>query len=80
VAGHGRAHWAHRRALLGGIYGRPVVFANAVLYVVGALSLLGSLPQAGATAAAWLVAAPLGALAIVYLALLFRGPFDPLGT
>jgi hypothetical protein len=71
-------NWLQRAAVLGGIYGRPVVLANVALYFVGALSLA----RAGASsyaAALWLAAAPMALLAAAYGALLLRGPFDPLG-
>jgi hypothetical protein len=70
-------NWLQRAAILGGIYGRPVVFANLVLYVVSALSLLRAL-LAGAPAALWLILIPMAAFAVAYGALLLRGPFDPL--
>lgn len=69
-------NWLHRGTLLGGIYGRPVVFANLVLYFVSALSALRALPAGGPRL--WFVAGPAAALAVVYGALLFRGPFDRL--
>jgi hypothetical protein len=72
-------NWSHRRALLGGIYGRPVVYPNFILYAVSALSLLGGLPRERAPVAGWVVAVPIIGLAVAYAALLFRGPFDPLG-
>jgi hypothetical protein len=71
-------NWLQRAAVLGGIYGRPVVFANLVLYFVSALSLLRALLGGGAPGVLWLVLAPLAALAAGYAALLLRGPFDPL--
>ena len=71
-------NWVGRGTLLGGIYGRAIVLANAVLYFVGALSLLRALAGGQAPAAWWLVFAPMAALAAVYWALLMRGPFDPL--
>lgn len=71
-------NWMQRAALLGGIYGRPVVFANVVAYLVGALSLLRALLDGTAPRAAWLVLVPLAVMALVYGALMLRGPFDPL--
>lgn len=70
-------NWLQRSALLGGIYGRPVVFTNLVLYFVGALSVLRAL-LGGAPAALWLVVVPMAAFGAAYGALLLRGPFDPL--
>ena len=71
-------NWSHRSTVLGGIYGRPVVLANLVLYLIGALALLKALQGPEASGALWFFAAPTTVLAMVYGALLFRGPFDPL--
>ena len=71
-------NWLQRGTLLGGIYGRAVVFANVALYFVSALSLLRALVGGAAPAAWWMVLAPMAALAVAYGALLLRGPFDPL--
>ena len=70
-------NWLQRSAILGGIYGRPVVFANLVLYFVSALSLLRVI-LGGGPAALWLMLVPMAAFAVAYGALLLRGPFDPL--
>ena len=71
-------NWLQRAALLGGIYGRPIVLANLALYFVSALSLLRALMSAGTPSALWLAFAPSAVLAAVYGALLLRGPFDRL--
>ena len=71
-------NWSQRAALLGGIYGRPVVLANLSLYLISALSLLRALLRDAAPAALWSLLVPLAVLAAVYGALLLRGPFDPL--
>lgn len=71
-------NWSHRAAVLGGIYGRPVVFANLVTYVVGALALLKPLQSPATSTTPWFLAVPMVVLAIAYGALLFRGPFGPL--
>lgn len=63
---------------MGGIYGRPVVFTNFVLYGIGALALLKTLQGPGGTHALWFFAAPTMVFAVVYGSLLFRGLFDPL--
>lgn len=72
-------NWLQRNAILGGIYGRPIVLANLALHFVSALSLLRALIDGSAPRALWALCAPLAALALVYGALLLRGPFDPLG-
>ncbi len=69
-------NWLQRATTLGGIYGRPLVLANLVLYGVSAASGLRALPTGGARL--WLVAAPAALLAGVYGVLLFRGPLDPI--
>jgi hypothetical protein len=70
-------NWLQRAAILGGIYGRPVVFANLVLYFVSALSLL-RVVLGGGPAVLWLMLVPMTAFAVAYGALLLRGPFDRL--
>jgi hypothetical protein len=64
-------NWLSKGSVLGGIYGRPVVMANAVLYFVTTMVLLRA-PFAGAA----LAAAVAGTFSLLYGALLFRGPFD----
>jgi len=71
-------NWSHRSTLLGGIYGRPVVSTNLVLYFVGSMVLLKALEGPLGSHALWFFAAPTMVLAVVYGALLVRGPFDPL--
>lgn len=67
-------NWLSRDARLGGIYGRPVVLANLVLYFVSATTALRALPVVGGIG--WTVAGPALVLAAAYAALLLRGPFD----
>jgi hypothetical protein len=69
-------NWLHRGAVLGGIYGRPIVVANAVLYFVSATSALRAAVVVGRPL--WAVVVVAGAFAAMYAALLFRGPFDDL--
>ena len=59
--------------MLGGVYGRPAVNLNLVLYLVSALGLLKA---EGATPALRIVTVPFAVMAMVYAALLLRGPFD----
>jgi hypothetical protein len=72
-------NWLSRSALLGGIYGRPVVATNLTLYTIGALGSLKALGDGAAAPLVWTVAAPMATFAVVYGALLLRGPFDSLG-
>ena len=71
-------NWLQRSMVLGGIYGRPIVLTNLVLYFVSALSLLRALLGGEAPGAVWTMAVPAAVLAVAYGALLFRGPFDPM--
>ncbi len=71
-------NWLQRSALLGGIYGRPIVLANLAVYFISALSLLRALPHAAAPAVLWVVLIPFAAMAAIYGALMLRGPFDSL--
>ncbi|HYH82035.1 MAG TPA: hypothetical protein VEX86_19670 [Longimicrobium sp.] len=73
-------NWLQRGAILGGIYGRPVVLANLALYFVSALSLLRMVAGGAAPVAAWGALALAGPLAAAYGALMLRGPFDPLSS
>jgi hypothetical protein len=68
-------NWINRRVVLGGVYGRPVVFANLIHYFIGALVLIKA-ARPDSPAMIWLLAVPATTLALAYGALLFRGPFD----
>jgi hypothetical protein len=70
-------NWLNRGALLGGIYARPVVLANAVFFLIGAASVFGTSSTLDATARrAQAVAGVLGLFALCYLWLMFRGPLE----
>jgi hypothetical protein len=71
-------NWLHRAAMLGGIYGRPVVLANGALYFVSAASLVRPLLAGTVPRLVWLLCVPAALLAAIYGALLLRGPFDAL--
>lgn len=77
--GVGAMNWLQRSARLGGIYGRPNVFANLTLHFVSALSLIRTLADWSASPLLWGATAVFAALALAYGALLMRGPFDPPG-
>ena len=70
-------NWNGRRNVMGGIFGRPQLMLNLVLYVVSALSLV-RVPATGVVP--WLLTVPMSLLAVAYGALLLRGPFDAPGA
>lgn len=68
-------NWLGRSQLVGGIYGRPVVLANATFYFMGSTVVLKEAARHGG-AAPWTVGLVLAAFAAVYWWLLLRGPFE----
>jgi len=68
-------NWIHRRAVLGGVYGRPVVVANLFHYFIAAMVLIRAIGR-GSPGPIWQLAVPAITLAAAYAALLWRGPFD----
>ena len=69
-------NWFSRGALLGGIYGRPVVVANATGYLIAAITLLKPMLAGAFRPAGWLLVFPVTALAVAYGWLMLRGPFE----
>jgi hypothetical protein len=68
-------NWNGRATLLGGIYGRPQVTLNLMIFMVGALSML----RANAPSLAlWSFTVPMSVLGLAYAAVFVRGPFDRL--
>jgi hypothetical protein len=67
-------NWLSQWTMLGGIYGRPVVAANATLYFITATVLLKVVARGDAPTALWLLFVPVVILAGIYVWLLFRGP------
>ncbi|HET8771615.1 MAG TPA: hypothetical protein VFM71_11585 [Gemmatimonadaceae bacterium] len=68
-------NWNGRNTVLGGVYGRPLVNLNLLLYFIGALGLAKS--GAGGLVT-WMLTAPMSLFALVYGVVLLRGPFDSL--
>ena len=68
-------NWLNKGARLGGIYGRPVILTNAILYFVSAMVLLkiAALPGVSAVLVAFAVVSVV--FALLYGWLMFRGPF-----
>ncbi|MEO7361104.1 MAG: hypothetical protein ABI120_12305 [Gemmatimonadaceae bacterium] len=69
-------NWQARKTILGGIYGRPVVYSNVMLFVVSALGVFKAALAPNASPILWLIVGPVAVFALVYGVLLFRGPFD----
>lgn len=69
-------NWSQRSKLIGGIYGRPMVYTNFILFFVGGLSMLKAWQAPGAPRMLGFAAAPVLLLAVGYGVLLFRGPLD----
>ena len=69
-------NWLNRGAMMGGIYARPVVFANATLYFISVLSLVRTAVRSGATTAVWGASLVFGIMTVIYGMLLFRGPLE----
>ena len=71
-------NWLQRSVVIGGIYARPLVYSNFVLYLISALSLVRVAITPTASRAPLVLAVPMVIFAVVYAALLLRGPFDAL--
>lgn len=72
--------WSQRGLTIGGIYGRPTVLANFALYFISSFSLARPAMTPGASLWLQLLALAFAAFALVYAALLMRGPFGSLTT
>ena len=70
----GALNWLSRSALLGGIYNRPIVVSNAVLYFVSTTVLLNTVARPDASLGIWVVIVAAAVFAGIYAWLLFRGP------
>lgn len=68
-------NWNQRRMIVGGIYGRPTVLANLMLYLVSAFSLGHPVLACGASPVMRALTVLFAVMAVVYGALLLRGPF-----
>ena len=68
-------NWLNKGARLGGIYGRPVVLTNAVVYFVSA-TVLVKIVSGPALTPVVIVTVVCALFAGLYAWLLFRGPLD----
>jgi hypothetical protein len=69
-------NWFSQTQLLGGIYGRHVVMANAMLYFVMMMVLVKIVVQSHAPGSLWIILGPAMIFAGIYGWLLFRGPLE----
>jgi hypothetical protein len=69
-------NWLNRSLLLGGIYGRPIVATNALLYFVTAMVLVKAVHPSESPVGMWILVLPAVVLAALYSWLLYRGPFE----
>jgi hypothetical protein len=69
-------NWLSQSGMLGGIYGRPVVFTNVALYFITATVLLKVVLRGDAQITLWLFFVAVVILAGIYAWLLFRGPLE----
>jgi hypothetical protein len=76
LLGVGALNWLSKGILIGGIYGRHIVMANAVLYFMTTIVLLKIVVRTDVAAALWIVLIPAVLFAGIYGWLLFRGPFE----
>lgn len=67
-------NWLSRSTLIGGIYGRPVVLTNLILYFIGSMVLLRALRDPATSPALWWLAVPYLMLTLVFGVALFKGP------
>lgn len=68
-------NWLQRGAIIGGAFMRPLVSANMMHYLVAVLVLWKGPPRRDSMLV-WTATIVVGLLAIVYGALLMKGPFD----
>lgn len=71
-------NWLQRSIVIGGIYARPLVYSNFMLYLVSALSLARVLASGAAPRGVWVLAVLMSIFAVAYAVLLLKGPFDAL--
>lgn len=68
-------NWLARFTMVGGIYGRAIVSANAAAYFVSAMVMLSAGRRLGFSTSMLAIAIVTLVMAAVYGYLLFRGPF-----
>ena len=73
LIGVGLLNWFSRQAVFGGIYGRPLGFANVALFVIGSLAL-GRAALAASSPALWALFALYAVFALAFVWIVFIGP------
>lgn len=76
LLGFGTLNWFSRGAILGGIYGRPVVAANTVFFFVSATSLIKAAIYVPQSMLRWALAGATTLLAFTYFWLMLKGPLE----
>lgn len=74
--GFAALNWASRGTILGGIYGRPLVVANFVHFLIAALILVRTAVAGALDSTMWVVLVIIALLAAAYGLRLFAGPPD----
>jgi len=69
-------NWLNQSLLLGGIYARPVVMANAMFYLIAFTVLLKLATRRDVPHVVWFLALPIVLFAVFYGWLLVRGPLE----
>lgn len=67
-------NWANRKALLGGVYGRPVVLTNMLFYFSTLMTLLRLVSKQVVPIGVLYVLVPIAIFTLLYGRLLYRGP------
>ncbi|MES3033785.1 MAG: hypothetical protein V4813_07290 [Gemmatimonadota bacterium] len=67
-------NWANRKALLGGVYGRPVVLTNLLFYFSTLMTLLRLASARAVPVGAFYLLVPIAIFTLFYARLLYRGP------
>ncbi len=67
-------NWANRKALLGGVYGRPVVLTNMLFYFTTLMTLSRLVARQVVPVGAFYLLVPIAIFTVIYARLLYRGP------
>lgn len=73
--GFASLNWHHRHRLLGGIYGRPIIAANALHWFVATMTLIGADGGAAGSLGRTFLLMIVASFALGFVALMMKGPF-----